>query len=79
MHYLAQEGLQIIPVQNWLVTSRIIPYLEPRKGRRSSQLLYLCWAHAQEAGLPVEAQGLGQVARPKAVGLWVLLQVGSQN
>lgn len=33
MCYLAQKGLQVIPVQNGLVTSRIIPCLEPRKGR----------------------------------------------
>lgn len=35
-HYLAQKGLQVLPVQSGLVTGSVI--LEPRKEKRSTQL-----------------------------------------
>lgn len=74
--YLTQEGLQVIPVQNWLMNSRIVPRLEPRTGRRSSHLLHPCRAHPHSSRTPY--RGSSSV-RARAVGCCALLQAGPQE
>lgn len=68
--YLTEEGLQVIPVQNRLMTSRIVPRLDPRKiGGGQPNFHTSAGVITAEAGLPTEGAGLGAVAMP---GQWVL-------
>lgn len=62
--YLTQEGLQVIPVQNRLMTSRIVPRLDPRKIGGQPNFHTSAGVITAEAGLPTEGAGLGAVAMP---------------
>lgn len=76
MHYLVQEGLQVIPVQNGLVTSRIVPHLESGKGKRSTQLPQPRWGHPHGSRTPCRGNralgpgGLCQGSGGAGVLLW---------
>lgn len=74
-HYLTQEGLQVIPVQNRLMTSRIVPRLDPRKIGGQPSFHTSAGVITAEAGLPTEGQGWGQWPC-QGSGCYVLLQVG---
>lgn len=56
--YLTQEGLQVIPVQNRLVT-RIVPCLEPRKGEVSPTCTPPAGDIPWQQGSPQRQQELG--------------------
>lgn len=62
--YLTQEGLQVIPVQNWLMTCRIVTCLDPRKIGGQPNFHTSAGVITAEAGLPTEGAGLGAVAMP---------------
>lgn len=68
MHYLVQEGLQVIPLQNGLVTSsRIIPCLKP--GKESHPNFHTPPGDTPiETGLPAEASGAGVGGRCEGLG-----------
>ena len=62
--YLTQEGLQVVPVQNRLMTSRIVPHLDARKIGGQPNFHTPAGVITTEAGLSTEGAGLGAVARP---------------